>query len=185
MTTTLRRTSSLLLTGLLVLVVSSSGAYAQDARSVALAKELGQLLDAQKLSAIAARDASEPEFYVAAMYFSGSQMLVVGAKYAPAVLIDGKLLKREYQDIYIDLNSAAKAGTKVFFEDAAADGMKADHESNKGADSVEQGGKQVKFDDDWKKDQKMADADYQKAFADADKLYCRLLTALIAEARKQ
>jgi hypothetical protein len=30
----------------------------------------------------------------------------------------------------------------------------------------------------------MSDADYQKAFADADKLYCRVLTALIAEARK-
>jgi hypothetical protein len=154
------------------------------AKSQALAKELSQLLDAKKLSAIAARDATEPEFYAAAMYFSGSQMLVVGAKYAPAVLLDGKLRNREYQDVYIDLNSAAKAGTKVFFEDSGADGLKPDHETNKGADSLEQAGKQTKFDDDWKKDQKLSDADYQKAFADADKLYCRLLTALIAEARK-
>ena len=183
MTTSLRRTSFFLI-GLLVIVVMSSPAYAQDAKSVALAKELSRLMDANKLSAIAARDATEPEFYVAAMYFSGSQMLVVGARYSPAVLIDGKLLKREYQDVYIDLNSAAKAGTKVFFEDAGADGLRPDHEANKGADSVEQGGKQVRFDDDWKKDQKLSDADYQKAFADADKLYCRLLTALIAEAKK-
>jgi hypothetical protein len=183
MITNLRRNSYILI-GLLVVMVMSSAAYAQDAKSVALAKELSQLMDAKKLSAIAARDAAEPEFYVAAMYFSGSQMLVVGAKYSPAVLLDGKLLKREYQDVYIDLNSAAKAGTKVFLEDSGADGLKSDHENNKAADSLEQDGKQTRFDDDWKKDQKMSDADYQKAFADADKLYCRLLTALIAEARK-
>jgi hypothetical protein len=161
-----------------------SAAYAQDVRSAALAKELSQLMDAKKLSVVAGRDAAEPEFYAAAMYFSGSQLLVVGAKYAPAVLIDQKLMRREYQDIYIDLNSAAKAGTKVFVEDAGADGLKADRENNKGADSLEQGGKQTKFDEDWKKEQKLPDADYQKAFADADRLYCRLLTTLIAEAKK-
>ena len=183
MTTNLRRISYFMI-GLLVMVVVSSAAYAQDAKSVTLAKELAQLLDAKKLTAIAARDGSEPESYVAAMYFSGSQMLVVGAKYAPAVLIDGKLMKRDYQDIYIDLNSASKPGTKVFFEDAGADGLKADHEANKAPDSIERGGKQIKFGDDWKKEQKMADADYAKAFADADALYCRLLTALIAEAKK-
>ncbi|MCX6539594.1 MAG: hypothetical protein NT151_11785 [Acidobacteria bacterium] len=183
MTTSLRRTSYLLI-GLLVMVAMSSAAYAQDVKSVALAKELGQLLDAKKLSAIAARDTTEPDFYVAAMYFTGSQLLVVGAKYLPAVLLDGKLLKREYQDVYIDLNSAAKAGTKVFVEDAGADGLKPDHENNKAPDSLDQGGKQTRFDEDWKKEQKLSDADYQKLFTDADKLYCRLLTALIAEARK-
>ncbi len=183
MTTSLRHISYVLI-GLLVMVVMSSAAYAQDVKSPALVKELTQLLDAKKLSAIAARDTAEPEFYVAAMYFSGSQLLVVGAKYAPAVLLDGKLLKREYQDIYIDLNSSAKAGTKVFLEDAGADGLKPDHETNKASDSVEQGGKQTRFDDSWRKDQKLSDADYQKLFTDADKLYCRLLTALIVEAKK-
>ena len=183
MTTTLRRTSYLLI-GLLVMVVMSSAAYAQDARSVALAKELSQLLDAKKLSAVAARDAADPEFYVAAMYFSGSQLLVVGARYSPAVLLDQKLMRREYQDIYIDLNSAAKAGTKVLVEDFGADGLRPDHENNKAADALEQGGKLTKFDDDWKKAQQISDDAYQKLFADADKLYCRLLTALIAEARK-
>jgi hypothetical protein len=118
------------------------------------------------------------------MYFSGSQLLVVGAKYSPAELLNAKLLKREYQDIYIDLNSAAKAGTKVFLEDALGDGLKPDHENNKAADSIEQGGKQSRFDDDWRKERKLSDADFQRLFTDADKLYCRLLTALIAEAKK-
>jgi len=183
MTTRLRPTSCLLI-GLMAMLVMSSAAYAQEVKSVALAKELCQVLDAKKLSAVAARDASEPDSYVAAMYFSGSQLLVVGAKYAPAVLLDTKLNAREYQDIYIDLSSAAKAGTKVFVEDAGADGLKLDHENNKAADSIEQGGKQSRFDDDWRKEQKMSDADFQKLFAETDRLYCRLLTALIAQAKK-
>ncbi|MEI6667287.1 MAG: hypothetical protein WCP29_03955 [Acidobacteriota bacterium] len=183
MTTILRRTSYLVV-GLLVVLTTSGAAFAAEAKSIVLAKELTQLLDAKKLAAIAARDSAEPDFYAAAMYFSGSQLLVVGAKYSPAVLLDGKMLKREYQDIYIDLNSAAKAGTKVFVEDSGADGLKLDHEPNRAADSFESGGKQVRFDEDWKKEQKLSDADYQKAFDEADKLYCRLLTALIAEAKK-
>jgi len=182
MTTSLRRISYLLIG---IMVVLSSAAYAQEAKSVALAKELTQLMDAKKMTAIAAKDGTEQEAYAAAMYFTGSQLLVVGAKYAPAVLFDGKLLRREYQDAYIDLNSASKAGTKVFFEDAGADGLRLDHEANKGFDSVEQGGKRTNFSDDWRKEQKLSDEAYQKLFQDADKLYCRLLTALIAEARKQ
>ena len=183
MTTRLRPTSYLLI-GLMLVVVMSSAAYAQEAKSVALAKELCQILDAKKLSAVAAKDAGDPDSYVAAMYFSGSQLLVVGAKYAPAVLLDTKLNAREYQDIYIDLSSAAKPGTKVFVEDAGADGLKTDHDNNKAADSIEQGGKQSRFDDDWRKERKMSDADYQKLFAESDALYCRLLTALIAQAKK-
>jgi len=183
MTTILRRISCLAL-GLLLVGIGTA-AFAQDAKSAALAKELTKLMDAKKLTTLAARDAAEPEAYVAVMYFSGSQMLVVGAKYAPAELMNAKLLRREYQDAYIDLNSAGKPGTKVFIEDGAADGLKPDHEQNRAADSIEQGGKTTKFDFDWKKEQKISDADYQKMLDDADKLYSRLLTALIVEARKQ
>ena len=183
MTTSLRHISCLLIG---IMVVLSTAVYAQEAKSVALAKELTQLMDAKKMTAIAAKDGAELEAYAAAMYFTGSQLLVVGAKYAPAVLLDGKLLKREYQDAYIDLNSASKPGTKVFIEDAGADGLRLDHETNKGFDSIEQGAaKRTNFDDKWRKDQQMSDEAYQKAFADAEKTYCRLLTALIAEAKKQ
>jgi len=183
MTTNLRRVSYLMI-GLLGMVVMSSAAYAQDGKSVGLVKELTQLLDAKKLTAIAAKDGTDPESYVAAMYFSGSQMLVVGAKYAPAVLLDGKLLRRDYQDVYIDLNSASKPGTKTFIEDMGADGLRADHAADKAADSIDRAGTPTKFDDGWRKDQKMTDADYAKALAAADALYCRYLAALIVEAKK-
>ena len=100
-----------------ILLAVGGSAIAQETKSAAVAKELAAALDAAKLTAIAAKDPSDPEAFVAAMYFSGSQLLVVGAKYSPAVLLNQKLANKDYQEIYIDLNSAAVAGSKVFIED--------------------------------------------------------------------
>jgi hypothetical protein len=167
-----------------MLLVVAASAMAQELKSAAAAKDLAAALDAAKLTAIAAKDPSDPEGFVAAMYFSGSQLLVVAAKYQPAVLLQQKLDKKEYQEIYIDLNSAAVAGTKVFIEDPGADGLKADHEDNKAFDTLERGNKRTAFDDHWRKEQKLSDVDYAKIVADADALYARLLHALLAQAKK-
>jgi len=43
------------------------------------------------------------------------------------VILNGKLEKKDYQEIYIDLNSASVAATRVFIEDLGADGLKSDH----------------------------------------------------------
>ena len=167
-----------------MLLVLGTSAMAQDTKSAALAKELAAALDAGKLTAIAAKDPSDPEAFVAAMYFSGSQLLVVAAKYQPAVLLTQKIDRKEYQDIYIDLNSAAVAGSKIFIEDPGADGIKADHKDNEAFDTLERGGKRTGFDDHWRKDQKLSDEQYAKVVADADALYVRLLQALLAQAKK-
>jgi hypothetical protein len=167
-----------------ILLVIAASAMAQDTKSATLAKELAAVLDTHKLTAIAAKDPSDPDAFVAAMYFSGSQLLVVGAKYQPAVLLNEKLGRKEYQEIYIDLNSAAVAGSKIFIEDPGADGIKADHEDNKAFDTLERGNKRTAFDDHWRKDQKLSEADYAKIVADADTLYARLLQALLNQAKK-
>jgi hypothetical protein len=171
--------------GLLMLVVMSTAAAAQEAKSVALAKELTTLLDAAKLTAIAARDSSDPEAFVAAMYFSGSQLLIVSAKYTPAVLMNQKLEKKDFQEVYIDLNSASIASTRVFIEDLGADGLKAEHDEGTVFDSIDRGGKRTLFDSNWRKEQKISDEQYAKLFADADALYSRLLQALINQAKRQ
>ena len=171
--------------GLLMLVVMSTAAAAQEAKSAALAKELTSLLDAAKLTAIAAKDSSDPEAFVAAMYFSGSQLLIVSAKYTPAVLLTQKLDKKDFQEAYIDLNSASIASTRVFIEDLGADGLKAEHEEGTAFDSIDRGGKRTIFDANWRKDQKISDEQYAKLFADADALYSRLLQALITQAKRQ
>lgn len=169
----------------LILLSAVAPAYAQDAiQSAALAKELGQAMDAKKLMTIAAKDPSNPDAFVAAMYFSGSQLLVVAAQYDPAVLLNEKLEKKEYQEIYIDLNSAAKAGTRVFFEDAGADGLKAEREDGKSFDTCEVAGKRTVFDAQWRKDQKLTDEAYTKLYSDADKTYGRLLQLLVKQTQK-
>ena len=52
---------------------------AQDSQSVSAAAALTALLDARKLEAIATRDPDQPGNFVAALYFSGSQLLVISS----------------------------------------------------------------------------------------------------------
>ena len=77
-----------------------------------------QALDASKLEAIAAADPADPQTFVAALYFQGSQILVVSAKYAAPPLLVAKIKEQNYRDVYIDLSSASVAGSKVFVIDA-------------------------------------------------------------------
>lgn len=172
--------------GVLVLaaMVGNAAAQARDGQSAALAKELARLMDAKKLTTIAAKHGSDPDAFVAAMYFSGSQLLVVGADYEPAVLLNEKLFRKEYQEIYIDLNSAAKAGSRIFFEDLGADGLKPDRQEGRGFDSADIGSKRTTFDDQWRREQRISEEQWAKVYADADKLYCQLLESLIKEAKK-
>jgi hypothetical protein len=178
-----RSITRFILTAFILLAVGGS-AIAQETKSAAVARELAAALDAAKLTAIAAKDPADPEAFVAAMYFSGSQLLVVGAKYSPAVLLTPKLANKDYQEIYIDLNSAAVAGSKVFIEDPGADGLKPDHKDNEAFDTMERGGKRTTFDDHWRKEQKLSEEQYAKLVAEADAVYTRLLQALLSQLKK-
>ena len=153
---------------------------AQDAKSPELAKQLAQLLDEKKLDSIAAADAQNPGAFVAALYFQGTQLLVVSAKYSAPQLLTDRVTKKEYREVYIDLSSASVPGSKVFVMDTYADGLVAKPRGDSPADSVERGGSTASFDGDWKK-AKQSEADYMKAFGDADTEYVRLLQALISK----
>jgi hypothetical protein len=153
---------------------------AQDAKSTELVKQLTQLLDQKKLDSIATGDSKNLGIYVAALYFPGTQLLVVSGKYAAPPLLNEKIAKKDYRDVYIDLNSASVAGSKVFVMDLNADGLVARPGENQGTDSVDLEGKSVTFDGDWKK-AKMSEAEYLKAFSDADRAYAHALELLIAQ----
>src|SRR5262245_45863305 len=99
--------------GVIALALAAPSA-AQESKSSVAAKELGDVLDRLKLDSIAAADPSEPGTFVAALYFPGAQMLVVSAKYAAPSLLNDKLTKKDFRDVYIDLSSASIAATKVF-----------------------------------------------------------------------
>jgi hypothetical protein len=166
-----------------VVVWSFAGsAYGQPSKSAALAKELTSALDAAKLEAIAAKDPSEPDVFVGALYFSGVQLLVVSAKYAAPQAMTEQLAKKNYRDVYLDLFSASVAGTKVSVTDLGANGLVAEPERNEPFDTYD-AGKPLSFDGDWDQ-QKISEADYKKAFAAADEKYSQMLAALLAQVKK-
>jgi hypothetical protein len=177
------RSCNCLLVGLLVLVVGSATALAQESQSAPLAKELVQLLDQFKLDSVAAKEPSAPDQYTAALYFPGSQLLVIAAKYSVPVLFEERLDKKDYKEAYIELNSASVPDSKIFVMDAAADGLKAKRVENQAFDTFDSGGKTMSFDGEWRK-QKMSEDDYMKAFADADAKYADMLKALVAQLKK-
>ena len=158
-----------------------STASAQESRSVPLAKQLAVALDAAKLDSIAAQDPDAADVFVAALYFPNMEFLIVSGKYSVPQLLATRVSKKEYRDVYLDLNGAATA--KTFIEDPGCDGLKAKRENNQAFDTVEMDGKRTMFDGEWKA-QKLSEQDYTKAFAAADERYARILTALLAQLKQ-
>jgi hypothetical protein len=168
----------------LVLVwLAPAVALAQESKSSSLAKQLAAALDAGKLDSIAAKDPGAPDVFAAALYFPGTQLLVISGKYAVPQLLTDRVGRKEYRDVYLDLNGASAADSKVFIEDPGADGLKARREENQAFDQCEIGGKRTMFNGDWKT-QKMSEDDYMKAYSAADDRYAQILAALLAEAKK-
>jgi hypothetical protein len=164
-------------------VAVAGPAAAQDTKSAALVSQLAAALDAAKLDSIAAKDPSSPDTFVGILYFPGLQILAVSAKYTAPVLLDARLAKREYRDVYIDLNAAAAPGTKVFVTDLGSNGLRPDAARDQPSDGYEGDGKRVSFDGDWGA-QQLSEADYQKLFATAEERYVRMLMAVLAELNK-
>ena len=50
----------------------AAAAFAQEAKSATLAKQLAAALDAGKLDSIAAKDPSSPDTFIGALYFKGN-----------------------------------------------------------------------------------------------------------------
>jgi hypothetical protein len=171
-----------------LLVPALGSAQEPASKSEAAVKELISLLEPRLESGmafIAAREGA-PGHYVGALYLqSVPQLLVITAQYDPAVLMDERLAKRDYREAYTDLNSASKAGTRVFFEDLKVNGLQPKRVENEPFDSyAAPDGKRYQFDGDAKK-QKLSDKEYQDAFVAADERYLKAVQALIVEARKK
>jgi hypothetical protein len=168
---------------LISVLVLPSTVVAQESKSASLAAELTALLDKGKVDAIAAKDPSAPDLYVAALYFQGSQLLVVSARYSVPSILNEKLAKKEFRDVYTDLNSASIFETRVLVMDMGADGLQAKKVETR-VDTYDIGNKSLIFDGEWKKPTFASEEDYNKAFADADARYAKMLASLIAQAKK-
>jgi hypothetical protein len=157
-------------------------AHAQESKSAALAKELTDILQQRKLDSVAARHPDGADQFVAALYFPG-QLLIVRARTTAPAVVNEKLVRREFRDVYIDLNSASIPESRVMISDGGADGLRARREPNQPFDTHDAGGKSVRFDGNWRED-RMSEKDYMAAFASADEAYISALTALITELKK-
>ena len=167
----------------LLLPAFSADAWAQEPKSAAPAKELAQLLAAKKLDSIAARMPDNREEFVGALSFPGQMMVVWARTTAPAV-VNEKLIRKEYREVYIDLNSASVADSRHFVTDLGPDGLKWKPDQKQGAaDSHDLGAKSLRFDGNWRAI-KMKEADYMKAHEEADAAYARAIRALIDEIKK-
>jgi hypothetical protein len=180
MFTTSFRAAPVLASLTLALAVAAP-AHAQS-KSSAAAKQLAQALDRAKLDSIAAPDPSGKDSFVAALYFPGSQLLVVSAQYSAPSLLMTRLDKKEYREIYIDLNAASVAGTKLFVIDQGADGLSPRPEDG-AADTWERANTTTVFDGEWRK-AKMSEEEYLKTHAEAEEHYARMLTLLAQQAQK-
>ena len=167
----------------LALAAISTTALAQESKSATLVKELSAALDAAKLDSIATKDPAKPDIFFGALYFPGTQLLVVSAQYAAPLHMNETLGKKDYREAYLDLSSASVPGSKVFIEDLGANGLVAKPADNEPFDTYEVAGKRIAFDGDWKK-QQLSEEDYMKAFSAADEQYSQVLAALIAQVKK-
>ncbi|MBI4885735.1 MAG: hypothetical protein HY824_01460 [Acidobacteria bacterium] len=163
-----------------LVLVGPAFASAQDSKSAQLAGELVKLLESMKLDSAAAKLGGDQ--YVGALYFPGSQLLVVKARYAVPERMDVQLAQKQYKDIYIDLNSASVPASKVLIADLGANGLFARRRDNQ-FDTADVGGKSYAFDGDWGK-AKISEQEYMKAFQASDAEYVRGLEALVAQLKK-
>ena len=165
-------------------VIGACGvAAAQETKSAPLAKQLASALTAAKLDSVAAKDPVHPNHYIGALHIPGVQLLVIAAEYPAPALLDPRIEKGEYRDVYIELNAASVPASKVFVEDLGANGLFAKPADNNPMDMYEASGKRLMFDGEWGR-QKVSEQEYMKAFAGADERYAQMLTALIAQLKK-
>ena len=162
----------------LVCVLAAGPAGAQDSTSAPLAAELVEFMTDAELDALAGKDSTGEDRFVAALAFPG-QLLVVSARYEVPIYVEDKIAKGEYREVYIDLNAASIGGTKVLVTDAGANGL---HAYGAAVDVFDGGSGIVRFDGD-SEAQGLQEAEYLKAFSEADQQYTRMLKALIAHAR--
>ena len=180
MTLTIHRLRGIAL--IAVLLFAPAIAAAQDSKSASPVTELVKMMDTMKLDSFAVKGAA-PNEYVGALYFPGSQLLVVSAKFDAPQHANLLLSEKNYRDIYIDLNSASVPQSKMFVSDLGANGLLFKKDGNQAFDTVDVGGKTYNFDGDWKK-ANLSEDDYAKAYTTSDDRYTQMIQILLAGLKK-
>ena len=178
----LRLTAAIGIAALSIPIAVNAQQAPQASKSAAVGKELITVMEAKKLDSIAAKIPDGDDHFAAALYFPGVQLLVVSGHYSAPQLMEPRLAKKDYRDTYMELTGTVTPDTKVFVQDMGAPGLAQKKQDNM-YDTWTRGGKPIMFDGDPDK-QKISEADYAKSFTAADEEYSKILSALLAEAKK-
>ena len=113
-----------------VMLALASAAHGQESQSADAAATLTRVLHERKLDAVAARDPAQPDRFVAALYFPGSQLLVISSVHPVPALLDERLAQQQYRDVYTDLHGSGVREGRVFITDLHANGLQRLSEPN-------------------------------------------------------
>jgi hypothetical protein len=180
-----------IMSGILVSIVCAelalawpmSVAVGQDSQSAAAAASLTGLLHERKLEAVAARDPAQADRFIAALYFPGSQLLVISSVHPVPAVLEQRLAQQQYRDAYTDLHGSGIRKGRVFVMDLQANGLRRTREVGEPFDIVYRDGvNQAAYDGDWKT-QKLTESRYNARFRKDDDDYSRMLTVLAEAAR--
>ncbi|HVL66964.1 MAG TPA: hypothetical protein VM364_06845 [Vicinamibacterales bacterium] len=173
------RTAAVLTTVAFALSLAAPAA-SQDSKSAPLARQLAQLLDAQKVDSIAAAD-PETGGFVAAIYVPGTQLLVVGGKFASPDIGNYRLSKNEFRELYMDLTGGSDPASRIFASDVSADGLVISPKGDAPADVWEHGTTKRAFLGARKA--RLKEDEYLRVYSEADAQYARMLALLVAQAK--
>jgi hypothetical protein len=123
--------------------------------------------------------------FVAALHIPKVQLLVISGNYPVPALLRELLFKGDYQQVYLDLNSAAEREGRFFVEDLGADGLRLDSEENAPFDITWRNGTDRVLYNGELKEQKLSQTDYAARFERDAEEYARLLQFLLDAHRAQ
>ncbi len=165
---------------LVAAVLAASPAFAQPSKTESLTQQLTAALQAAKLQSVAAKDPSGENRYVGCLHLPGLQLLIISGTYQAPSLLDNRIAKGEYREVYVELNGASDPASRVRITDLGADGLQIDRDGEQPADTYEASGRRTMFDEEWD-DQNMSEAEYNKIYAEAEQRYTDLLSAMLAQ----
>lgn len=158
---------------------SCTAALAQTTKSAAPAEQLMKALEQHNLTYVAAKDPDEAGRFVAAMRLGSDQLFVISASYEQPVLVNERLLNRDFQWVYQELNSASKRDGRLFVQDLGLPGLQPTRVKHQAFDVVfESVVRRTVFDGDWKA-QQLSRETYDTTFARVDAGYAHALDALV------
>jgi hypothetical protein len=163
-----------------VAVAADGAAAAPQSDSATAAGTLTGLLRSENLDTIGAADPAVPDRFIAALYISGGQLLVVAATHPTPALLRLRLEQKKYRDLYLDLQGTPTPKGKLFVMDWGADGLQPSRRRDQSFDiAYENGTRQTSFNGDWE-GQKLTEAEYRERFASIEREYAHMLSVLTA-----